>query len=89
MKKYIPIEKPTEPAPTIATPISVEAVVTVKVYPLIMDKLDGAIAYGVHHAYKHCENPSREDIIHSVELSVSNAMCELFNFHDGFDEAAV
>lgn len=56
--------------------------VNVRVYPILVDRIEAAIDYGWHRAHKHVDNPNPDAIRDAVHQAVINELCELFDFGD-------
>lgn len=53
-----------------------------KAYNLLMRCVEDGVLLGVNSAYKHTDNPTREQLCHSIENSIINEICEWFHFDD-------
>lgn len=65
--------------------LKAEGVLRVRVYPLLEEAVERAVAYGLNRAYKHEDNPTRETVGEAIRLEVMNELCELFDFGNADD----
>jgi hypothetical protein len=50
-------------------------------YQLVREAVEGAIRYGYHRAHKHTDNPSEEQVIEAIQISVMGALCDVLDFN--------
>ena len=50
------------------------------IYKLIEKCVEDGVAYGIHRAYKHNDNPTPEQIEDKVVPAVMHEICEWFKF---------
>lgn len=51
-------------------------------YKLLQRCIDDGIASGMRRAFKHTDNPTREEIGLHIERAITNEICEWFKFDD-------
>jgi hypothetical protein len=56
-----------------------------KTYQVLTMAVEEGVAYGVHRAYKHSDNPTPEYMTNCISDAVLNSICEWFDL----DEDAV
>ena len=55
-------------------------------YKLIEKCVEDGVAYGIHRAYKHTENPDRDYMQEKIMEAVMNEICKWFKFDPIGDE---
>lgn len=53
-----------------------------KAYDLICRAVEDGAAFGVNRAFKHTDNPNRDEVIDNVVREVLNAICDIIDFDD-------
>ena len=53
-----------------------------KAYDLICRAVEDGSAFGVNRAFKHTDNPNRDEVIDNVVREVLNAICDIIDFDD-------
>lgn len=72
------------PAPPVLKPkIDIQTQVAFNGFNIISEAVEQGCSYGVHHAFKHTDAPSREYIIEQCEQAVMNQICRVLTFKDG------
>lgn len=61
----------------------VSAGVRVKIYGVVSDAVDTAIARGLRLAHKHSDAPTDDAVCLSIHETVMSELCELLDFGDG------
>jgi hypothetical protein len=60
--------------------VKTTTVVRVRVYPMLMDAVEGWVRGGYYRAYKHNDSPSEEQMVEEITRYVENGLCEFFDF---------
>lgn len=60
--------------------IPMMAPIHVRVYPIVAERIEQAVAYGWRRAHKYKDNPEEDDILTAIEDAVMSELCELFDF---------
>lgn len=53
-----------------------------RTYSLLSKFVEEGALIGIRRAYKHCDDPSHEQIAANVEREIMNVICEYFSFDD-------
>lgn len=53
-----------------------------KTYAIIERAVEEGIAYGLNRAYKHTDDPSKEQIAMEIEQAVMSSLTEVIDFDD-------
>lgn len=53
-----------------------------KAYDLICRAIEEGVAFGVNRAFKHTDNPDRDEVIDNTVREVMNALCDIIDFSE-------
>lgn len=53
-----------------------------RTYQVLTMAVEEGVAYGVHRAYKHSDNPTQEYMTNCIADAVLNSICEWFDLED-------
>ena len=50
-----------------------------KLFPVLEMAVGDGVAHGLNRAYKHIDNPTRDQVVNAVTEAVLNSICEWFD----------